>query len=232
MTAFPASSSGVAPVDDLVLRAAVSAYLGRYRGETRLHTESDLRIFLRWCTDQDLDPLAAVRVDIERYLRWLQDVRSFQPSTVSRRLSVVVGFYRVCVIDQILPQSPADYVRRPPVPADSPTLGLGHLQFEALITTARLSANPNDLALVALLGLLGLRIFEACGASIADLGEEHGHRVLRVHGKGGKVVLVPLPPAVGRAIDRAVGDRDTGPILRNRLGARMDRHDRAHPTPA
>jgi integrase len=169
-------------------------------------------------------------VDIERYLRWLQDVRRYQPSTVSRRLSVVVGFYRVCVIDQILPHSPADYVRRPTVPADSPTLGLGHLQFEALITTARLSTNPNDYALVALLGLLGLRIFEACGASIADLGEEHGHRVLRVRGKGGeggkggKVVLVPLPPAVGRAIDRAVDGHTDGPILHNTLGARMDRH--------
>ncbi len=73
----------------------------------------DLRVFLHWCTDQDLDPLAAVEVDIERYVRWLQDVRRYQPSTVSRRLSVVVGFYRVCVIDQILPNSPADYVRRP-----------------------------------------------------------------------------------------------------------------------
>jgi site-specific recombinase XerD len=77
--------------------------LGRHRGETRLHTESDLRVFLRWCTDQDLNPLAAPRIDIERYVRWLQDVRRYQPSTVSRRLSVVVGFYRVCVIDQILP---------------------------------------------------------------------------------------------------------------------------------
>ncbi|WP_207783791.1 tyrosine-type recombinase/integrase [Micromonospora globispora] len=206
------------------MRAAVSAFLGRYRGQTRVHTESDLRVFIRWCTDQDLDPLAAARVDIERYVRWLQDVRRYQPSTVSRRLSVVVGFYRVCVIDAILDHSPADYVRRPTVPAESPTLGLGHLQFEALITTARLSTNSNDFALVALLGLLGLRIFEACGASIADLGEEHGHRVLRVRGKGGKVVLVPLPPAVARAIDRAVDDRTSGPILRNTLGARMDRH--------
>ena len=40
----------------------------------------------------------------------------------------------------------------------------------------------NDFALVALLGLLGLRIFEACGANIADVGEEHGHRVLRLRG--------------------------------------------------
>jgi integrase/recombinase XerD len=56
-----------------------------------------------------------------------------------------------------------------------------------------------------MLGLLGLRIFEATGAGIADLGEEHGHRVLRVCGKGTKIVLIPLPPAGGRAIDRASG---------------------------
>ena len=75
-----------------------------------------------------------------------------------------------------------------------------------------------------MLGLLGLRIFEATGSDIADLGEEHGHRVLRVCGKGTKVVLVPLPPAVGRAIDRAIGNRTRGPVLLNRRGARMDRH--------
>jgi integrase len=224
MAALPAPDLGVARAEQLVLRAAVSAYLGRYRGETRLHTESDLRVFLRWSTDQGLDPLAAARADIERYVRWLQDVGRYQPSTVSRRLSVVVGFYRVCVIDALLDHSPADYVRRPTVPAESPTLGLGHLQFEALITTARLSPNPSDFALVALLGLLGLRIFEACAANIRDLDEEHGHRVLRVRGKGGKVVLVPLPPAVARAIDRAVDDRLDGPILRNIHGLRMDRH--------
>jgi site-specific recombinase XerD len=218
----PAVSGGCP--NELILRAATAAYLGRYRGQTRLHSESDLRVFLRWCADHDLDPLAAVRVDIERYLRWLQDVREYQPSTVSRRLSIVVGFYRTCVIDGILPHSPADYVRRPTVPAESPTLGLGHLQFEALITTARLSANPNDFALIALLGLLGLRIFETCAASISDLGEEHGHRVLRARAKGGRVVLIPLSPPIARAIERAVDDRSDGPILRNTLGTRMDRH--------
>jgi integrase len=75
-----------------------------------------------------------------------------------------------------------------------------------------------------MLGLLGLRIFEATSANIADLGEEHGHRVLRVGGKGTKIVLVPLPPAVGRAIDQAIGPRTGGPVLLNTRGARMDRH--------
>ena len=145
MAAITVPADGGGSPNELVLRAATAAYLVRYRGQTRLHSESDLRVFLRWCADQGLDPLAAIRVDIERYLRWLQDVRQYQPSTVSRRLSIVVGFYRTCVIDGILPHSPADYVRRPAVPTESPTLGLGHLQFEALITTARLSANPERL---------------------------------------------------------------------------------------
>jgi integrase len=103
-------------------------------------------------------------------------------------------------------------------------LGFTHLQFEALLTAARESANPCDFALVAMLGLLGLRIFEATAADIADLGVEHGHLVLRVCGKGTKIVLVPLPPAVGRAIDRTVGSRVRGPILLNSHSTRMDRH--------
>ena len=35
---------------------------------------------------------------------------------------------------------------------------------------------------------------------------------------------MPLPPAVGRAVDRAVDARAAGPILLNTRGARMDRH--------
>lgn len=48
--------------------------------------------------------------------------------------------------------------------------------------------------------------------------------MLHVVGKGTKIVLVPLPPAVGRAVDRAIGDRTEGPILLNTQRRRMDRH--------
>ena len=205
-------------------RVAAVAHLSRYRGASREHTESDLRSFFDWCRDRSLAPLAAQRNDLELYVRWMQEVRRLKPSTVSRRMSVVACFYRTCVIDGRLGHSPAEHVRRPHVPPESPTLGLTHLQFEALLTAARTSSNPNDFALVCLLGLLGLRVFEATGISLPDLGEEHGHRVVRVRGKGGKVVLVPLPPAVSRAVDRAAGERVGGPLLLNKRGVRMDRH--------
>jgi integrase/recombinase XerD len=206
------------------LRLAVAAHLARFKGSSREHTASDLRCYLAWCAERGLDPLTARRPHLELYIRWMQEIRRFKPSTVSRRFSVTAGFYRTCVIDGLLEHSPAEHVRRPSVPPESPTLGFTHLQFEALLTAGRESSNACDFALVAMLGLLGLRISEATAADVADLGEEHGHRVLRVCGKGTKVVLVPLPPAVGRAIDRAIGVRASGPILLNSRGARMDRH--------
>ena len=218
----PHLSCDAPPADPV--RLAASAYLARFTSSSREHTESDLRCYLRWCADRGLDPLAARRPDLEQYIRWMQEACRFKPSTISRRFSVAAGFYRTCVIDAVLERSPAEHVRQPNVPPESPTLGFTHLQLEALLTDARESASAYDFALVAMLGLLGLRIFKATGASIADLGEEHGHRVLRVCGKGTKVVLVPLPPAVGRAIDRAIADRTSGPILLNSRGTRMDRH--------
>ena len=113
------------------LRLAVAAYLARFKGSSREHTESDLRCYLAWCAEHALDPLAAQRPHLELYIRWMQEIRRFKPSTVSRRFSVTAGFYRTCALDGVLEHSPAEHVRRPSVPAESPTLGFTHLQFEA-----------------------------------------------------------------------------------------------------
>src|SRR5215831_15140298 len=132
------SSNHPAPLTDQ-LRLAVAAYLARFMGTSRQHTASDLRCYLAWCAERGLDPLAARRPHLELYIRWMQEIRRFKPSTVSRRFSVAAGFYRTCVIDGLLEHSPAEHVRRPSVPPESPTLGFNHLQFEALLTAARQS---------------------------------------------------------------------------------------------
>jgi integrase/recombinase XerD len=85
--------------DDPTLRLAVAAYLARSKGQSRIHTGSDLRAYLDWSAQHDLLPLEAQRAHVELYLRWMQEVRHYMPSTVSRRLSVLAGFYRTCVID-------------------------------------------------------------------------------------------------------------------------------------
>jgi integrase/recombinase XerD len=75
------------------LTVVVAAFLGRYRGQTRLHTSSDLGCLLAWCADSGLAPLSVRRPHLELYLRWMQETRTFRSSTVSRRFSVVAGFY-------------------------------------------------------------------------------------------------------------------------------------------
>src|SRR5262245_50949414 len=52
-----------------VLRLVVAGYLARFKGQSRVHTDSDLRGYLVWCGQRELDPLAASRPHIELYLR-------------------------------------------------------------------------------------------------------------------------------------------------------------------
>ena len=200
-----------------------AGFLARYDGATRTAYALDLRAYFDWCARHGIDPVAVTRPMVELYVRWMLEDRRYAKATAARRLSTVSGLYRFAVIDGVLPANPAAYVRRPQRSEESQTLGLSHLQLEAMLARSR-DTSATDHALIVLLGLLGLRVGEACAANIEDLGMEHGHRVLLVHGKGGKNILMPLPPAVARAIDLVVGTRATGPILRTRTGARMDRH--------
>jgi hypothetical protein len=83
----------------------------------------DLRCYLAWCAQHGLDPLAAQRPHLELYIRWMQQIRRFKPSTVSRRFPVTAGFYRTCALDGIVQHSPAGHVRRPVVPPNHPRPG-------------------------------------------------------------------------------------------------------------
>jgi hypothetical protein len=71
-------SDQLAPFTDQ-LRLAVAAYLARFKGSSREHTESDLRCYLSWCAERGLDPFAARRPHLELYIRWMQEVRLFKP---------------------------------------------------------------------------------------------------------------------------------------------------------
>ena len=68
-------------------------------------------------------------------------------------------------------------------------------------------------ALAVLLGLNGLRVGEACGTNIEDLGYERGHRIMLIVGKGNKPAGIPLVPRTARTVDLAIGERSQGPIL-------------------
>ena len=172
-----------------------------------------------------MSPALAARPHIELYLRWMQEVRRYKPSTVSRRISVVAGFYRTCVIDGVLEHSPAEYVRRPRVPSrvadagSDPSAVRGHAHRRRDVdqphTTSPWSRCSDS---------------SGCGSSRPPAATSRtwarstATASCACTARAARSSLVPLPPAVARAIDRAVGDRHPGPILLNRDGTRMDRH--------
>jgi len=200
---------------------AIAGFLARYREPTRGGYAIDLRCFFRWCDSAGLAPFEAKRPHLEVFARQLEE-SGLALSTVKRRLSTVAGFYRFAMIDGYIGSNPAEYVRRPSISNESTTLGLDRMELGGFLATAA-GSTPTEHALACLLALLGLRVSEACGIDIEDLGAERGHRTVRVLGKGNKLAVLPMPPRVFRTVDQAKGERRSGPLLLGRDGERMDR---------
>ncbi|HXL93456.1 MAG TPA: tyrosine-type recombinase/integrase [Streptosporangiaceae bacterium] len=206
-------------------RVALAGFLAGYRGMTREAYGLDLRQFTTWCRDRSLPLFAVRRSDIEGFARDLEN-RGRARATVTRRLCTIAGFYKYAVEEELIDHSPAAHVRRPRLDYESHAVGLDRNEFGALLVAAGLGTSCEH-ALISLLALNGLRVSEATGADIGQLGQERGHRTLVITRKGGKVVTIPLAPRTARAIDLAVGERGDGPIFLTGSGRRLDRHGAA-----
>lgn len=97
-------------------------------------------------------------------------------------MACLSAFYRRAAYDGVIARNPFELADRPKVPEQAATAGLSKQRARRLITAAR-SEGPREALLVLLLLELGLRISEAVGANIEDLGEQGRHRVLRIKGK-------------------------------------------------
>jgi integrase/recombinase XerD len=143
---------------------------------------------------------------------------------MARRLACLSHFYRRVVYEGFMQRNPVEFADRPKIPDQAATAGLGKQRARRLITAAR-AEGPRETLLVLLLLELGLRVSEAVGADIEDLGEQGRHRVLRIKGKGQatKAAVAPLNPAVAHAVDQARAGRTSGPLLITSTGARLTR---------
>ena len=224
----PITTTTVERVDPLFSASeqlALAGFLAGYSGLTRDAYALDLRQFVKWCTEHSLALFAVRRADIECFGRELE-AKGKARATVARRLTTIVGFYRYAEEEGLIAVSPGAHVRRPRVDMESHAVGLDRNEVGAMLVVAGLG-HPREHALISLLALNGLRISEALGANIEDMGIERGHRTLLVHRKGAKIVRIPLAPRTARAVDLAVGERVEGPIFLAASGERLDRHGAA-----
>jgi integrase/recombinase XerD len=174
-----------------------AAFLRRYddRRNTRGAYALDLADWFVWLARAGTSPLQAT---IESYKREpLLDGKAPAPSTMARRLACLSHFYRRANYDGMIARNPVEFADRPKVPDQAATAGISKQRARRLIAAAR-AEGPRELALVLLLLELGLRVSEAVGADIEDLGEQGRHRVLKLKGKGQitKAAVAPLNAAV------------------------------------
>lgn len=210
------------------LDALAAGWLLRFGSNTREAYARDLRSWLAWCDEFGVDAMRAGLHHADAYSRWLTEVATTRTggrlaaSSVNRRMSALASFYRYCVRQRALTESPFFEVARPTVSGDSTTTGLSRDELRRLVDVAQ-ADSPRSGALVALLAFNGLRITEALSRDIEHLTYNEGHRVLRLDRKGGKRATAPLAPPVVRALDAYLIERTTGPVFTTKTGRRLNR---------
>jgi len=202
-------------------RLALAGFLAGYRGLTREAYTLDLRQFTAWCRTRSLSLFAVRRADIETFARELE-AKGRARATVTRRLCTVAGFYKHAVEEELLEHSPAAHVRRPRLDYESHATALDRNELGAILVAAGLGPAAEH-ALISLLALNGLRVSEATGADIEQLGWNAGTALLSLPARAAR----SSPSRSRRAIDLAVGERIEGPIFLAGDERRLDRHGAA-----
>jgi integrase/recombinase XerD len=143
---------------------------------------------------------------------------------VSRKFGTVCTWLRYCADEELIGKDPTRGVDRPAVDREKQKrTHLNVVEWAQLLRAAR-DHSPTAHALVALLGMKGLRVSEACQLDIdTHLFTKDGYDQIRFVGKGNKASTVTLPPPVARAVREITDSRPVGPLLLKARGRRLDR---------
>jgi len=126
---------------------------------------------------------------------WLSEI-GFGATSQARILSGVRSFYRFLVLQDVIPESPADFLEPPKTGRKLPVV-LSAVEIDQMIAAIDRSTpeGERNVAMLEMLYSSGLRVSELVSLRLADVyaGDEY----LRVIGKGNKERLVPIG---GRAL--------------------------------
>jgi site-specific recombinase XerD len=178
--------------------------------------QAQVRDFLAWCQAQGLHPALATEDDLKAYRAHL--VERYARATVATRLAAVRRFYQAAVWRGYRTDNPAAGIR----PPRERTARDERVRFLPLEGLKRLLDAPRgdglravrDRAILALMGVHGLRVGEIVALDLADLDPDAG--TVSVPGKGGKRRTVYLVDISRQRLadwlavrEQAAGERET-----------------------
>ena len=162
--------------------------------EAYLH---DLEALRKWSEIRGMNrnPEAFNLQDLMAFSAWLAEI-GFSATSQARILSGIRGFYRFLVLQNEIPESPADFLEPPKTGRKLPVV-LSPEEIDGMIAAVDRSKpeGERDVAMLETLYSCGLRVSELVGLKTTDIFAEDSY--LRVIGKGNKERLVPIG---GRAL--------------------------------
>lgn len=128
--------------------------------------------------------------------------RSLASATINRRLVCIRSFIKWAVAARLMDHNPLDTIKLPKVQTESPTVAFDDEEVNLMINApdVRTHKGCTHRLIMVMLFNLGLRRSELINIKIFQLYQDRGHTVLRIHGKGDKVRLVPLSEMVQNEI--------------------------------
>lgn len=135
-------------------------------------------------------PAALNKYQLEDFSAWLAEI-GFSATSQSRILSGIRGFYKFLVLEELIEESPADFLEMPKTGRKLPVV-LSFDEINKMVAVVdRTSENgERNIALIEAMYSCGLRVSEASGLRIQDIFfDEHYIKVL---GKGNKERLIPI----------------------------------------
>jgi integrase/recombinase XerD len=170
-----------------------SRYLTLERGlspRTVSAYRSDVGAFFVWARANKLEPSKAKRTDLDDFL-WAQRERGLKPASLFRKVESLKSYFAFETLEENLPESPAETLRTPRIPARLP-------KYLTKDEASRLLAAPNtaeyedvrDRAMLELLYASGLRVSELVSVKTEGINLQDGW--IRVTGKGNKERMIPV----------------------------------------
>lgn len=163
-----------------------------------------------------------------QYIAHPQDIQSFHfqlyrdhlmekglaSATVNRRLVCIRSFIKWAVASRLMEHNPLDTIKLPKVQTESPTVAFDDEEVVRMINSPDTSTHRGKThrLVMVLLFNLGLRRSELTHIRLQDFFQERGHFVLRIHGKGDKVRLIPINNHVHQEISDYINHLNTGDL--------------------
>jgi integrase/recombinase XerD len=167
---------------------------------------SDIGAFFAWAREKKIDASKAERTDLDDFL-WTQRERGLKPTSLFRKVESLKSYFGFEMLEEGLPESPAETLRTPRIPARLP-------KYLTKEEASRLLAAPNtseyedvrDRAMLELLYASGLRVTELVTVKTEGVNLQDGW--IRVLGKGNKERMVPVHARALAAVRGYIAERE------------------------